>query len=132
MTSWFKEMYRTNFVFMALYAAAVISIFVRSGDPISVSWWVGTVPFFIWCVAPIFLPLIVVRRSWFVTVSVGAIAAYSLNVYVDSMFGPGLRSTSALIFAFLPIYQWIAVGLVLAINFFAIRSQNSQLDGLDD
>ena len=42
-------------------------------------------------------------------------AGYSFYVYLRDMFGPGARSTSGLIFIFLPTYQWLAVFVLIAL-----------------
>jgi hypothetical protein len=91
------------------YALAVFSIMIRAGDPNSFFWWLGMMPFFGWCLLPIGLALLYPTRFLPLVIIVAAIAAYSVFVYERDMFGPGVRSTSALIFIWLPVYQWGAV-----------------------
>ncbi len=51
----------------------------------------------------------------------GMIAAHGLYTYELDMFGPGARSTSALIFIFLPFYQWLAVAVLALFEWVARR-----------
>jgi hypothetical protein len=67
-------------------------------------------------VAPIIAAYRLQRDSWFSTAALAGIAMYSLYIYERDMFGPGARSTSALIFVWLPIYQWIVLGALLGIS----------------
>ena len=93
---------------LAVYAIWVLGIAIRAGNPTELWWWLLEIPFFLWIVAPLALPLLFFR-SWFWTVTAALIAGYSIYIYERDMFDPGARSTSALIFIFLPIYQWAVV-----------------------
>ena len=98
---------------VALLGAAVLAIMLRAGNPSDPSWWVLLVPFLAWCLAPIVVPLFAAPRSWFMTIGIALLGAGSVYAYLHDMFGPGARSTSALIFIFLPIYQWFAVAILM-------------------
>ena len=100
---------------VALYAVGTGGITIYVGEPTKLWWWLLEVPFFLWIVAPMAAPLLVPFKSWFLTVSVTAMAGYSFYVYLSAMFGPGARSTSALVFIFLPIYQLLGVFVLIAL-----------------
>lgn len=98
-----------------VYFAAVEWIAVRTGNPTELWWWLGEIPFALWIIAPIAVPLFLRIRHWLLTGGVAAMATYGIYVYGDSMFGPGARSTSALIFIFLPIYQWVGTAILIVV-----------------
>ena len=100
---------------IAAYAVAVEWIAVRAGNPTELWWWLQEIPFLLWIVAPIAVPLLLRIRSWVLTGGLVLMAAYSVYVYEHDMFGPGARSTSALIFVFLPIYQWVAAAVLIVV-----------------
>ena len=100
---------------VAIYAVAIGSISIRAGNPDQLWWWLLEIPFFLWIVAPVAMPLLLRLKSWLLTGGVAVMAAYSIYVYDRDMFGPGARSTSALIFIFLPIYQWIGTAILIVI-----------------
>lgn len=99
------------------YGVALLWMFFPSPDPTSISWWIATPLFFLWCVAPIYIPMIVVPKSWLVTIASLCLAAYGLSVYNEAMFGPGVRSTSGLIFAFFPLYQSVPAAILLVVHY---------------
>ena len=98
---------------IAAYAAAVEWIGVRVGNPTDLWWWLDDIPFSLWIIAPIAVPLLLRIRHWLLTGGATAMAVYGVYIYEDAMFGPGGRSTSALIFVFLPIYQWIGTAILI-------------------
>jgi hypothetical protein len=100
---------------LTAYAAAIEWIAFRAGNPTDPWWWVVDIPFSLWIVAPIAVPLILRFRHWLLTGGVTAMAAYGVYIYEGSMFGPAARSTSALIFIFLPIYQWVGTAVLIVI-----------------
>ena len=102
-------------IVVILYAVGTGGIAIRAGEPTKLWWWLLEIPFFIWVVAPVAGPLLVPFKSWFLTVGVTAMAGYSFYVYLREMFGPGARSTSGLLFIFLPTYQWLAVFVLIAL-----------------
>ena len=100
---------------IAAYAAAVEWIAFRAGNPADPWWWTVNIPFSLWIVAPIAVPLLLRIRHWLLTGGIAAMAAYGIYIYENSMFGRGARSTSALIFIFLPIYQWVGTAVLIVI-----------------
>lgn len=100
---------------LAVYATAIEWISVRAGSPTDPWWWAVDILFFLWIIAPIAVPLLLRIRHWLLTGGIAAMAAYGVYVYEESMFGPGARSTSALIFIFLPIYQWVGTAVLIAV-----------------
>jgi hypothetical protein len=100
---------------IAAYVAVFEWIAVSTGDPTDLWWWLAEFPFSIWIIAPIALPLLLRLRHWLLTGGVTAMAAYGVYVYVDSMIGPGVRSTSGLVFIFLPFYQWLGTGILIVL-----------------
>lgn len=111
----------TRLCLLALYAIGVEWICIKSGDPADPWWWVIDVPFFLWIVAPVATPLLLRLNSWFLAAGAGAMAAHGLYVYATDMFGPGARSTSALIFIFLPLYQWVGAAVLIVSAFLLPR-----------
>lgn len=106
---------------IAAYAAGVAWISVRTGSPADPWWWLTEIVFFAWIVAPITVPLLQPIRHWLLTGGVAAMAAYSLYSYEHDMFGPDTNSTSALIFVFLPLYQWVATAVLIVAASIASR-----------
>ena len=104
-----------RFGVIATYVAAVEWIAFRAGEPTNLWWWLVDIPFSLWIVAPIALPLLLRIRHWLPTAGVAAMAAYGIYIYESAMFGPGARSTSALIFIFLPMYQWLGTALLITL-----------------
>ena len=97
-----------------IYAVWIELIAMRAGEPWELWWWIFEIPFFIWIVAPIVTAYFIRYDDWAFAAGLAAIAGYSLYIYERDMFGAGARSTSALIFIFLPLYQWLAVGILTA------------------
>jgi hypothetical protein len=95
------------------YTLAIAIMMIRVGEPTAFIWWIGALPFLAWCVAPVGAALF--WSSWTVIAGTAMIAAWGLYEYNVGLFGPGARSTSGLVFVFLPIYQWIGIAVVLAI-----------------
>ncbi|WP_143182712.1 hypothetical protein [Parasphingorhabdus marina] len=92
-------------------------MFFPGANPASLFWWVATPLFFAWCVAPIYIPMIVAPKSWLVTIASLCLALYGLNIYAEAMFGPGVRSTSGLIFAFFPLHQSVPAAILLLVHY---------------
>ncbi|MEE9434414.1 MAG: hypothetical protein V3V15_09270 [Sphingorhabdus sp.] len=117
MKQWLSNFGVLNFLVLAGYAIAILEIFVAAGVPGENEAWLWALLFFLWCVAPIAFPLVVLRRSWLVTLIVALIAIYSIYEYTVGMRGPDTTSTSALILLSLPIYQWGVITLLFGIWF---------------
>lgn len=106
---------------LATYAIAVFAIMFRAGSPDQFWWWLGMIPFLAWTVAPLATVVFIIRRQTeaaSVVVSallMGLAVVSGIYIYLESMFGEDARSTSALIFLFLPLYQWAIPLLVLVV-----------------
>ncbi len=93
-----------------------------AGEPNSLSWWAVALPFAAWIIGPAVAPFLIarrLRRPWFsvamllyLTVS----SAISGLAYYDAFF-QSKASTAALVMVFIPLYQWLALGLLLLLCF---------------
>jgi hypothetical protein len=107
---------------LAAYAAALFVIVGASGSPGELIWWMAVSLLLAWAVAPLATAAFLIRRQTdpvAATISlllmvVGVV--WGIYVYVTSMYGHAVRSTSALIFLFLPLYQWALPLLVVVIG----------------
>lgn len=101
-----------------VYMAAVLGVMLRAGSPEAAWWWLALIPFFGWAVAPVVVSALIIRSQIkpipaLISSSLFVLAVVAgIYIYLESMFGDGARSTSGLIFIFLPIYQW-ALPLIL-------------------
>ena len=100
---------------IAAYIVAIEWISVRTGSPADSWWWLNDIPFFLWIVAPVAVPLLLPVRHWLLTAGVTALAVCGVYLYEDAMFGPDTRSTSALVFVFLPLYQWVGTAILIVL-----------------
>jgi hypothetical protein len=110
----------------AVVAIALLALMIHSGDPTSSSWWLAAIPFALWIVGPAIAPYLLAWRQrdrrvaiamlGFLAVSTGASAV----AYYDAMF-VSESSTAALVFLFVPLYQWTAFLIVAAITLVAAR-----------
>lgn len=99
---------RSRAPILLLYGAAIGLILLRAGDSASLIWWGGAVPFMFWIVSPIAFLCLTRQSSILLPITALVLAIGSTAIYLSDMFGSQARSTSALIFIFLPIYLWIA------------------------
>lgn len=107
---------------LALYAVSVFLIMLKAGSPGDPMWWALLVPFLAWAVAPLAALAFIIGRqnnAAIITLSMilmGFAVVSGVYVYLTEMFGPGARSTSALVFVALPVYQWAfpVLGLIAA------------------
>jgi hypothetical protein len=105
----------------AIYASAVFVIMLLVGSPDQAVWWVALIPLLIWAMAPIAATFVIAHResnAGVLAVSCGlmTIAVISgIFIYISDMFGEDVRSTSAIVFIFLPIYQWVFPLLALGV-----------------
>lgn len=114
----------------SVVAIGLIALMIHSGDPTSSSWWLAAIPFAVWIVGPAVAPYLFARRRrdrrsaiamlGFLVVS----TALSGVAYYNAMF-VSASSTAALVFLFVPLYQWtaflIVAGVALAAAAFAKR-----------
>jgi hypothetical protein len=100
---------------IGLYFMAALWVAVRAGSPDSLWWWALSIPFLAWIVSPVAVPLLMRMNNWFLTAGVTVIAIHGVYEYERGMFGPDTNSTSAVMFVFLPAYQWAAAALLIFI-----------------
>ena len=111
-------------------AVGLLGLMIHSGDPASSSWWLAAVPFAIWIVGPAVAPYLFARKRRDPRSSIAMLGflvvstALSAIAYHDAMF-VSASSTAALVFLFVPLYQWTAflvvAGVALAVAAFARR-----------
>lgn len=118
---------KTRLAILSAYAGGIALIQLMVGDPQTPSWWLLFLPFFLWTIAPIAIPLAGRSTGWFVTSGVGLLAAISLYLYGQAMLGSDPSSTAALIFIFFPLYQWVGVAFVFLIDWLS-RAGQADLD----
>lgn len=101
-------------------AATLVALMLHVGDPASIDWWWGAIPFGLWVVGPAVLPWGIARlrrRSSVALVMLIFLVASSLMsaiAYHDALF-PQTSSTAALVLIFVPLWQWIALAVVAVI-----------------
>ena len=101
-----------------LAAAMVFSIVVcfhgAGSEALSISWWVAVSPWIAWIVSP-YLPLVLLgrrhvnlARSATLYILTVLVAGFASQVYFDGFY-THLDAQSALLFIFVPLYQWLAI-----------------------
>lgn len=109
-------------VFAALTAFVVIGLVILmlyAGEPDKLWWWGMAIPFGAWIIGPAITPYLTARRradrvsliamlSFFLPSSVAA------GVMYFEAFFRSQSSTAALVFVFIPLYQWFVFFAVLA------------------
>lgn len=101
-------------------AAILIALMLHVGDPGSIDWWWGAIPFGLWVVGPAVVPWGIARlrrRPGVALVMLIFLVASSLMsgiAYHDALF-PQTSSTAALVLIFVPLWQWIALAVVAVI-----------------
>jgi hypothetical protein len=107
---------KTRLAILFAYSGGIAMMQMIVGEPRNLAWWLGFIPFFLWTVAPIGVPLATRGSGWFVTMGVGLLAVVSFYIYGKAMLGSDPSSTAALIFIFLPLYLWMGVAYVFLID----------------
>lgn len=107
---------KTRLAILVAYSGGIAILQMMLGEPRNIAWWLGFIPFFLWTVAPIGVPLAGRGSGWFVTMGVGLLAGVSFLIYGETMLGSDASSTAPLIFIFLPLYLWVGVGFVFVID----------------
>lgn len=108
-------MFRILAVTVALVLGALM---LYAGEPNNLWWWAGALPFALWVVGPAVAPFWIARhksRPWLSMIMflyVIASSIFSGLVYHDAFFR-SKSSTSALVMVFVPLYQWLALVLLL-------------------
>jgi hypothetical protein len=110
----------------AVVAIALIALMIHSGDPTSSSWWLAAIPFALWIVGPAVAPYLLAWRRQDRRVAIAMLGFLAISTvasavaYYDAMF-ISESSTAALVFLFVPLYQWTAFLIVAAITLIAVR-----------
>jgi len=101
-----------------LFGATLLSVALlvhEAGDEMrSISWWVVAAPWIVWIVSP-YLPLFLfgrrrvnLARSAISSVLTVTVIGFASLVYFDGFF-THLDAQSALLFIFVPLYQWVII-----------------------
>jgi hypothetical protein len=91
-----------------------------AGEPNHPSWWAGALPFVPWVIGPAVAPYLIAarqsRRWLYIAMFLYLTASSILSgfVYHDAFFRSD-SSTAALAMVFVPLYQWLALALLLLI-----------------
>lgn len=110
----------------AVVAIALVALMIHSGNPTSSSWWLAAIPFALWIVGPAVAPYLLARRQRDRRVAIAMLGFLAISTvasaiaYYDAMVVPE-SSTAALVFLFVPLYQWTAFLIVAAIALIAVR-----------
>jgi len=112
-------------VFRALSVAVVLAlgalVFYAAG-PNDRGSWVGALPFALWVIGPALAPCLIARPKsarWFSTTMFSYFVVSSLFAgfaYRDAFF-QSKSSTAALVMVFIPLYQWLALAILLLLCF---------------
>lgn len=112
-------------VFGAIIGVALVALMIQSGDPASSSWWLAAIPFALWIVGPAVAPYLFARRQRDRRVAIAMLGFLAISTvtsavaYHDAMF-VSASSTAALVFLFVPLYQWTAFLIVAGITLIAV------------
>ena len=108
---------------LSVSAALVLcALMLYAGEPNSLSWWAAALPFAAWIIGPTVAPFLIARRKprpWFsVTMLLYVIVSSAISglAYYDAFF-QSKASTAALVMVFIPLYQWLALILLLLLCF---------------
>ena len=90
---------------LALYGAFVLWIMVHMGQPDGIGWWLTSIPFMVWALAPV--ALLCLLRSHPIAHGIGAIAVAALGAYfyIETAFLAAPDAQAGLIFLFAPVVQ---------------------------
>jgi len=103
-------------------ALVLCALMLYAGEPNNLSWWPGALPFALWITSPAVAPFLIARhrrRQWLtVTMLLYVIASsiFSGLAYYDAFF-VSKASTAALVMVFIPLYQWLALIILLLLCF---------------
>lgn len=113
-------------IMSTVVAIALIGLMIHTGDPASSSWWLAAIPFALWIVGPAVAPYLLAQRQRDRRVAIAMLGFLVISTlasafaYHDMMF-VSESSTAALVFLFVPLYQWTAFLIVAGITLIAAR-----------
>jgi hypothetical protein len=99
---------------------------VAIGRPGEASWWPGALGFYAWAAGPMVLPWLLARRRprWFMAAMLGLfLVAGGCGVLAYRAMLLSESSTAALALVFVPLYQWLALGVAFVACLIAARIQ---------
>lgn len=105
-------------ILSALAAIVLGALIVYAGQPSRFGWWIGALPFALWVIGPAVAPSLIAHhksRQWFsvtMFLYLAVSSAVSGFAYYDAFFR-SKSSTAALTLVFIPLYQWLTIGLLL-------------------
>lgn len=118
-----KALVRALGIASAVVAFGLIALMIHTGDPSSSSWWLAAIPFALWIVGPAIVPYLLARRRRDRVTSIAMLGFLVISTslsgaaYYQAIF-VSVSSTAALVFLFVPLYQWTAflvvAGVILA------------------
>ena len=109
----------TVFRILSVLVAFVLGALVfYAGEPSHLRWWMGALPFALWVIGPAVAPCLIANhrsRQWFsitMFLYLAVSSIFSGFAYYDAFF-LSKSSTAALALVFIPLYQWLAIALLL-------------------
>jgi hypothetical protein len=121
----------TAFRILSVLVACVLGALVfYVGEPSHLRWWMGALPFALWVIGPAVAPCMIANQKsqhWFTITMFLYLAVSSIFsgfAYYDAFFR-SKSSTAALTLVFIPLYQWLAIALLLYLCFCIRRSGRS-------
>ena len=108
----------------AVVAFGLIALMIHTGDPSSSSWWLAAIPFALWIVGPAIVPYLLARRQRNRATSVAMLGFLVISTILSGIayyqaILVSQSSTAALVFLFVPLYQWTAFLIVAGAIFAA-------------
>jgi hypothetical protein len=105
-------------ILSALVAFVLGALVFYAGEPGHLRWWMGALPFALWVIGPAVAPSLIANHksgqwlSILMCLYLALSSIFSGFAYYDAFFR-SKSSTAALTLAFIPLYQWLAIALLL-------------------
>jgi hypothetical protein len=105
-------------ILSVLVAFALGALVFYAGEPSDPRWWLGALPFGLWVIGPAVAPCMIANHKsqrWFsITMFLYLVVSsiFTGFAYYDAFFR-SRSSTAALTLVFVPLYQWLAIALLL-------------------
>ena len=116
-----------------IVAFALTALVFYAGEPNDPGWWTGALPFALWIIGPAVAPCLIAKPKssrWFAITMFSYFIVSSLFAgfaYHDAFFR-SKSSTAALVMVFVPLYQWLALAILLLLCF-GIRRAGRHIGG---